>query len=116
MISTGVHHVSINVADTETARDFYVDVLGFEVLHRPDLGFPGAWLRIGAQQLHLLEKPVPEDHGQHFALAVDDLDEAVTVVRAHGVEVGDPREIEGVCRQAFFRDPSGNRVELNQAL
>jgi len=25
-------------------------------------------------------------------------------------------EIEGICRQAFLTDPSGNEIELNQPL
>jgi glyoxylase I family protein len=117
VISTGVHHVSINVVDNEEARDFYVDILGFEELDRPDLGFPGSWLRIGAQQqLHLMEMPMPEAKGQHFALAVDDIDAAVTILKERGVDVPEPREIPGVCRQTFITDPSGNTVELNQAL
>jgi glyoxylase I family protein len=116
MISSGVHHVSINVTDTDAARRFYVDVLGFTELARPDLGFPGAWLQIGEQQLHLLELPMPEHKGQHFALAVADVDSAVGLLRAQGVDVGDPKEISGVCRQAFLFDPSGNQVELNQPI
>lgn len=116
MISTGVHHVSINVEDTTAARSFYVDVLGFEPLERPDLGFPGAWLQVGEQQLHLLELPVPEANGQHFALRVADVDAAVATIRSRGVEVGEPKEIAGVCRQAFLFDPSGNQIELNEAL
>ena len=116
MISTGVHHVSINVTDTSAARDFYVDVLGFTELARPDFGFAGAWLQVGEQQLHLLELPMPEHKGQHFAPAVDDLDSAVALLRARGVEVGDPSEIEGVCRQVFLFDPCGNQIELNQPL
>ena len=114
MISTGVHHVSINVTATEAARDYSVDVLGFTELARPEFGFPGAWLQIGQQQLHLLELPMPEHKGQHFALAVDDIDSAVALLRKQGVEVGDPSEIKGVCRQAFLFDPAGNQVELNQ--
>ena len=34
-----VHHVSINVADVEGTAPFYTDVLGMEVLDRPDFGF-----------------------------------------------------------------------------
>ena len=43
----GVHHVSLNVSDTEVAGRFYTEVLGLEVLPRPDFGFPGAWLYAG---------------------------------------------------------------------
>ena len=85
-------------------------------LDRPDLGFPGAWLTIGDQQLHLLQLPVPEAKGQHFAVRVDDIRAAVATIRAKGVEIGEPRPLADVCLQAFFNDPAGNSVELNQPL
>ena len=34
-------------------------------------------------------------------------------LRGLGVEVGDPFELNGT-QQAFFHDPSGNQLELNQ--
>lgn len=110
----GVHHVSINVRDAAEAVEFYTSVLGLTVRgDRPDFGFAGAWLDIGAQQLHLLEVPVPDDRGQHFAIEVDDLDGAVDELRAGGVHVGDPTPV-GTGRQAFLHDPSGNTIELHQ--
>lgn len=114
MITGGVHHVSVNVADTATAVDFYVGVLGLEQLPRPELAVRGAWLRAGDQEIHLIEQTVPTDHGQHFALRVADIDDAVVELRLRGVEVPDPSEIAGVCRQTFLHDPFGNRIELNQ--
>jgi glyoxylase I family protein len=110
----GVHHVSINVHDTATAVEFYTAVLGLSVrTDRPDFSFAGAWLDLAGQQVHLLEIEVPPDHGQHFAIAVADLEEAVAGVRAHGVKVSDPSGV-GAARQAFLHDPSGNRIELHQ--
>jgi glyoxylase I family protein len=47
MISSGIHHVSINVKDVDSAVAFYVGLLELEQLDRPDLGFPGAWLKSG---------------------------------------------------------------------
>ena len=114
MRATGVHHVSINVSDVEAALSFYVGELGLQRRgDRPDLGIGGAWLDAGDQQVHLIEAPVPEDRGQHFALRVDDLDAVVGELRGRGLEVGDPAPI-GRSRQAFIRDPSGNTVELHQ--
>ena len=114
MKSLGVHHVSINVDDTDVAVVFYTDVLGMTLrADRPDLGFNGAWLDFGSQQLHLLELTVPDDRGQHFAIHVEDIDAAVSFARSKGVEVGDPTPIAS-SRQAFLHDPSGNLVELHQ--
>jgi catechol 2,3-dioxygenase-like lactoylglutathione lyase family enzyme len=86
-------------------------------IERPDLGFPGAWLQVGAQQVHLLHVDgfVPP-RGQHFALQVGDLDAAIATLGSHQVEVSAPAEIAGVCRQAFFTDPAGNLIEINQPL
>ena len=77
--------------------------------------FGGAWLDAGAQQLHLVEGESPPGLGQHFALLVDDLDAAIAELRDGGVEVSDPRPI-GRSVQAFLSDPSGNLIELHQAV
>ena len=56
-----LHHVSVLVADTSRALEFYCGVLGLAVDHaRPDLGYPGAWLTVGNQQIHLLQLPNPD--------------------------------------------------------
>jgi glyoxylase I family protein len=112
MRPAGLHHVSINVSDVAAARDFYTRVLGLtERTDRPDFSFDGAWLDAGGQQVHLIEAQVPPSFGQHFALAVTDLDAAVADLRALGVAVTDPVPV-GAGRQAFVTDPAGNRVEL----
>jgi glyoxylase I family protein len=112
--ASGVHHVSINVSDVDEAVRFYTEVLGLTVRgDRPDFGFGGAWLDVGGQQVHLIESPVPQELGQHFAVLVDDLDAAVADLRADGVEVSDPSPV-GTSRQSFVTDPSGNLVELHQ--
>jgi len=114
MRPAGLHHVSINVDDVPAARDFYVRVLGLtERADRPDFSFGGAWLDAGNQQVHLIEADVPPSLGQHFALAVTDLDAAVAELRALGVPVTDPVPV-GPGRQAFVTDPAGNRVELQE--
>lgn len=113
----GVHHVSINVGDHAEAHRFYTDVLGLTELPRPDLGFPGSWLAAGDQEIHLLEvEGVEAPKGQHFALRVHDLDVAIAHLADHGVSTTQPSEIAGVCRQAFFQDPTGNLIELNQPI
>ncbi|GJM38651.1 MAG: VOC family protein [Acidimicrobiales bacterium] len=116
MFTKGVHHVSINVDDVAACRDFYVDTLGFEPIERPDLGIGGVWLQMGPQELHLVELPLVEGFGPHFAIAVDDIDEARKVLLDRGVDVGEPSPIDGVCLQAFFHDPAGNQIELNQRI
>jgi len=113
----GVHHVAVSVRDLGDAMQFYCDQLGFTVVpDRPDFGFPGAWLAVGGQQLHLLEDPnCKPEAAQHFAIECDDLDATVAEVAGRGVEVSKTVLIPGAGRQAFCRDPSGNGVELRQS-
>jgi catechol 2,3-dioxygenase-like lactoylglutathione lyase family enzyme len=110
-----VHHVSINVSDPETSIAFYTDVLGGVVRDdRPDFSFGGAWVDVGATQIHLIEADVPPNLGQHFALLFDDLDDAVGELRAKGFEVDDPKPV-GSSRQTFIHDPDRNLIELHEA-
>ncbi|MEM1435835.1 MAG: VOC family protein [Pseudomonadota bacterium] len=113
----GIHHVSINVQDVDAAIQFYVGVLGMEEIERPDLGFPGAWLRNNGQEVHLLGvESTPPPKEQHFAFAVADLGAVTRTLAAAGFKCSKPNEIPGVCLQAFTHDPSGNMVEFNQRL
>lgn len=113
-----VHHVSLLVSNTERALSFYRDLLGLKVIQRPALGFPGAWLAIGEQQLHLLELTNPDaenerpDHvgrDRHLALAVEGLDDLAQQLTEAGVALSKSKS----GRNAIFcRDPDGNGVEL----
>lgn len=107
-----VHHVSINVPDVGAAITFYTEVLGGTVRgDRPDFGFGGAWIDLGASQLHLLEAAAPKVLGQHFAIQVGDLAATVAELRGRGVEVNDANPV-GPGLQTFVADPAGNTVEL----
>jgi catechol 2,3-dioxygenase-like lactoylglutathione lyase family enzyme len=114
MRPTALHHVSINVSDADAALEFYTSVLGLTKRDdRPGFSFDGAWLDAGGQQVHLIAGDVPPACGQHFALAVADLDDVVAELRGRGVSVTDPVPV-GPGRQAFLDDPCGNRVELQE--
>ena len=118
---SGYSHVAISVTDLAAARGFYCDLLGFEVLPRPDFGFPGLWLRVGSLQLHLAAADEPISPGPgfpHFALFVptDEFDATIEPVRAAGVKMlGEPSsrvDFGTPVRAAFITDPSGNVIEL----
>ncbi len=109
-----VHHVSVNVSDPERSIAFYTEVLGGTVrADRPDFGIGGAWIDLGATQVHLIETDVPPNMGQHFAILVDDVDGVVRELRAKGLEVEDARVV-GPDRQTFIDDPDLNAIELHQ--
>jgi len=114
-----LHHVSLIVANTVRALEFYQGVLGLEVdQSRPDLAFPGVWLALGDRQLHLLELPNPDpvaerpQHGgrdRHTAVSVSDLDGFIRRLEQAGI----PYTLSKSGRRALFcRDPDGNAWEL----
>ncbi len=114
MDTIGIHHVALNVSDVDEGIRFYTEVLGGTMRgDRPELGIAGAWIDLGAQQVHLVEAPVPRNLGQHLAVRVRDLDAAVAELREKGFDVADPTPV-GSNRQTFVNDPAGNPVELHE--
>lgn len=115
-----LHHASLIVANTVVSLTFYCDVLGMQQTDRPDLGFPGAWLQLGAQQIHLLELENPDpttgrpEHGgrdRHIALSVPDLAPVKEVLDQNSIAY----TLSKSGRQALFcRDPDGNALEILQ--
>lgn len=116
---SGIHHATVLVGDTERSLLFYRDVLGLAVdAQRPDLGFPGAWLNVGRQQIHLMELPSPDplhqrpEHGgrdRHIALAVESIEWITDRLNAAGIHYTESRS----GRKALFcRDPDGNALEF----
>ncbi|MDZ7752704.1 MAG: VOC family protein [Gammaproteobacteria bacterium] len=114
-----IDHVSVVVEDVGGALTFYEGILGLAVDHgRPDLGYPGAWLDVGGQQIHLLQVPNPDPisgrpaHGgrdRHIALRVADLEGLEDRLEAAGVPYTPSRSGRAAL---FCRDPDGNAVEL----
>lgn len=117
------------VADYDEAIDFYVNVLGFELVEdSPSLtndGRPKRWVVVrppGAETALLLARADGPNQaiavGQQFAgrvglfLRVDDFDAQYERMRSHGVEfVTEPRT-EPYGKVAVFVDISGNRWDL----
>jgi glyoxylase I family protein len=112
-------HVSLIVADLERALDFYQGILGLVVdPGRPEMDYPGAWLTIGAQQIHLLQLPNCDPvtgrpaHGgrdRHVALAVKDLDALANRLSGQGIPMTRSRSGRAAL---FCRDPDGNALEF----
>src|SRR3569833_3471467 len=118
---TAILHVGVLVTDTTRALRFYRDILGLDVdSARPDLGYPGAWLWVGAQQSHLMELPNPDPvtgrpaHGgrvRHLALAGADLEALRARLESAGVTY--TQSISG-RRALFCRDLDGIALEFVQ--
>ena len=119
---TGILHSSIIVKDCTQSLTFYLNILEMQLINqRPDLGFPGAWIKINdLQQIHLLEVPNPDSitnrpqHGgrdRHIAIGITSLENLMTRLGQAGVEYTLSRS----GRKALFcRDPDGNTLEFIQ--
>lgn len=116
---TALLHATFLVADLTRARNFYEGVLGLHLDEkRHEMGFPGVWYDVGAQQIHLMELPNPEKglqrpaHGgrdRHVAMAVDNLDALMKKLDAASIKYS----ISKSGRRALFcRDVDDNALEL----
>ena len=111
-------HTSVLVADVGRSVDFYRDILSLVAAeNRPELDYPGAWLDIGDQQIHLIELPNPDpihgrpEHGgrdRHIALSVSDIGELQRRLEQNQIPFTKSRSGRGAV---FFRDPDGNAIE-----
>jgi predicted enzyme related to lactoylglutathione lyase len=106
--------------EIEESMRFYEEVFSVERIATPNFGFPVQWLRVGAMQLHLFERPEPAPTYHHFALTVDDFE--ATYARAEKGGAFDRTafghhlyELPGDCVQLYLRDPAGNLVEVDAA-
>jgi glyoxylase I family protein len=119
MIARGMSHVSFPVRDLARSLSFYRDVLGFTEQPRPDLGVPGAWLRAGDAEVHLIAgvehlplgqpPPVINPAAQHVAFRIDDYQATLERFRAHDVAV---LEAGAEVGQMWVQDPDGHVIEL----
>jgi catechol 2,3-dioxygenase-like lactoylglutathione lyase family enzyme len=132
MTVTGIHHFNLRVSakELDKLQAFYCGVLGLCVGARPSFQSIGVWLYAGETPLiHLTQmhsgevvapgspQSLPDVQARqsaidHIAFASEDLNGAIQRLTGHAVtytrtEVPATGEI-----QLFFRDPSGNGIEL----
>lgn len=129
-----LHHAAFVVSDLDRTRSFYVDVLGFEEIHRPtDFVFRGAYFRLGDAEIHVVREKIPgrlRRHAPHWdpeelqtglvhhvAIMVDSFEPYLSALRAHAMErVGGFRVRDDFVEQVYLADPDGNIIELLQQL
>lgn len=113
-----LNHASFIVADLDISLVFYCKILGLQQVDRPDLGFPGAWFQLGAQQIHLLQLENPDpikgrpEHGgrdRHVALNAVALQPIQDALKNAGIVYTMSKSGR---RALFCRDPDGNTVEI----
>jgi catechol 2,3-dioxygenase-like lactoylglutathione lyase family enzyme len=117
---TRFHHVSVNChgAALDDMVAFYGGLLGLDDVPRPEIpGVGGHWHAVGDQQLHVVAAPprgTPIDAtGNHYCVAVADLDAAVAELEARGIPYQRGLQGESVV-QIWINDPAGNTIELQQ--
>lgn len=110
-----VDFVSVLTQDIRRAKQFYGETLGLpiETESENDMEF-----RLGQVTLDVFD---PSSIGEPFAptlagfaLRVPDVDAARAELEAKGVQFDGETIVTGVCKQAWFRDPDGNRLMLHR--
>jgi lactoylglutathione lyase/glyoxylase I family protein len=115
---TRILHVSVNTHDTLVENQaFYAKLLGLDSKSRPEIpSVGGHWFAVGESELHLVDAPAGDGPirptGNHFCVAVDDIDAAIAELETEGIEY--LRDSQGDVVQIWITDPAGNTIELQQ--
>lgn len=115
----GMNHFTVIAEDEQKTLAFYVDLLGLRVGHRPDLGFPGAWLYATGPHavLHMyFGRALPASRAgviDHMAFTAQGLRSVKDRFDRSGTPY-DLRQQPGAGTwQLFCLDPNGAKVELD---
>jgi catechol 2,3-dioxygenase-like lactoylglutathione lyase family enzyme len=121
MTIRAIDHINIATTKLEETRAFYVDVLGLVEGDRPPFDFEGYWLYAeGFPIVHMQVSPREVTSStlsglNHAAFQVADFDALIARLEAAGVRYTQNLVPGTTIRQAFFADPNGVRLELNEA-
>lgn len=121
-----IHHIAIICSDKDSALNFYVSKLGFEIIrenYRPERDDWKIDLKLNDEteiELFIMkghpERPSPESYGlRHLAFKVEDFDLAIKELEAKGI-VCEPVRIDTFTggRATFFKDPDGLPLEIHE--
>jgi predicted enzyme related to lactoylglutathione lyase len=118
MTISKVQLLSVPVSDQDRARDFYVDVLGFDLRIDTQLGPDMRWVMVvppGAETALTLVTWIPTMPAgslKGLVLETDDLDGDLTRITGLGVKIPNGIEDAPWGRFAQFDDPDGNGIIL----
>ncbi|GAA0070007.1 VOC family protein [Clostridium sardiniense] len=119
-----IHHTAIIASDYKRSKNFYVNILGLEVIrevYREERNSYKLDLKIGDSQIELFSFPsppkrpsYPEACGlRHLAFEVGDIEEVVEELKINNILVEPIRIDEFTGRRfTFFEDPDGLPLEL----
>ncbi|AQS04398.1 VOC family protein [Clostridium beijerinckii] len=121
-----IHHIAIIASNYEVSKNFYVNILGFEIIrenYRKDRDSYKLDLKIGNSEIELFSMPnapkrpsYPEACGlRHLAFHVKDIEEVIRELNEKGIETEPIRIDEYTNRKfTFFSDPDGLPLELHE--
>ncbi|MEO8354920.1 MAG: VOC family protein [Chloroflexota bacterium] len=121
MTILSIDHVQIAMpaGEVEKARAFYVSLLGFTEIPKPDelAKRGGAWFQSQNVQLHLgVEADFKPARKAHPAFLVNGLDELIARIQEAGYETDTSQPPLDGYKRAHVFDPFGNRIELMERL
>ncbi len=113
---TGTDFITVATQDFDAAVSFYGDVLGLSESKRwgqmPAVEFETGNLTIAVMQSSAFGIEFrANNHPIEFR--VDDFEAAQTELESRGVDFQGETIDSGVCKQAFFEDPDGNRLAIH---
>ncbi len=116
----GMNHFTVTAEDRAATLGFYCGLLGLKEGHRPDLGFPGAWLYADGNPqavLHIYwDRPMPSGRTgviDHMAFTASDLKAVKARFDAAGLKYDLRQQAGAGTWQLFSYDPNGAKVELD---
>lgn len=121
---TKIHHIAIICSNYEVSKKFYTEILGLKTIREVYREARDSYkldLSIGDSQVELFSFPnspdrpsYPEALGlRHLAFEVDNIDEVVSELKFHNIDVESIRIDEFTGKRfTFFSDPDKLPIEL----
>jgi catechol 2,3-dioxygenase-like lactoylglutathione lyase family enzyme len=128
---TELNHYFVRANDLESSRKFYCEVLGMQVMPRPDFPFKGYWLGVdGKIQVHMGPHGIPNADRfylgttpesatnntgvvDHIAFSATEPESLAARLETLGVPMRKRFFAEFRLFQIFVKDPDGLTIELN---
>jgi catechol 2,3-dioxygenase-like lactoylglutathione lyase family enzyme len=121
----GLRHLALNTGRLEAMKQFYVELLGFEVEWEPDAD--NVYLSSGLDNLALHRSspgesgrpaaaagsPSPLDHLGLIVRSAAEVDRWAAFLESRGVVIdAPPRTHRDGARSCYVRDPDGNTIQI----